>query len=142
MAFDGYLLKMGADEFPLSFVFKESYKVVPNRRQDLDSGRNANGILERTVLDHTASTISFQTKAMWNDELDEMMSFIREHYSIEKEKKIVLKYFCPDINKYKTGEFYVPDIEYSINMVDVETRTCNFSEFKFIAITQGLFQIH
>lgn len=129
MAFNGYLLKMGADIFPLSFVYKESYKVAPNRMQDLDSGRNANGVLERNVLDHMPSTISFQTKPMWNEELDEMMSFIRSHYSVEKEKKVVLEYFCPDINGYKTGEFYVPDIEYPINMVDLENNRILYNGF-------------
>lgn len=129
MAFNGYLLKMGADNFPLSFVYKESYKVAPNRRQDLDSGRNANGVLERNVLDHMPSTISFQTKPMWNDELDKMMSFIRSHYSVEKEKKVVLEYFCPDINGYKVGEFYVPDIEYPINMVDLDNNRILYNGF-------------
>lgn len=129
MAFNGYLLKMGADIFPLSFVYKESYKVTPNRRQDIDSGRNANGVLERNVLDHAPSTISFQTKPMWNNDLEEMMSFIRSHYSVEKEKKVVLEYFCPDINGYKVGEFYVPDIEYPINMVDLEQNRILYNGF-------------
>lgn len=120
MAFNGYLLKMGADVFPLSFVFKNSYVVTPNRRLDVDSATNANGVLERNVLDHTASTISFQTKPMYNHELNELMAFIRNHYSVEKEKKLVLEYYCPDIDDYKVGEFYVPDIAFPIDMVDLE----------------------
>lgn len=130
MAFNGYLLKMGGDIFPLSFVYKESYKVTPNRRQDLDSGRNANGVLQRNVLDHMPSTISFQAKPMHNDELDEMMSFIRSHYAVEKEKKVILEYFCPDINGYKTGEFYVPDIEYVINRVDLKKNKIFYNGFQ------------
>lgn len=130
MAFNGYLLKMGGDIFPLSFVYKESYKVTPNRRQDLDSGRNANGVLQRNVLDHMPSTISFQTKPMHNDDLDEMMSFIRSHYAVEKEKKVILEYFCPDINGYKTGEFYVPDIEYVINRVDLKKNKIFYNGFQ------------
>ena len=130
MAFEGYLLKMGGDVFPLSFVYKESYKITPNRRQDLDSGRNANGILERNVLDHMPSTISFQAKPMNNTDLDKMMSFIRSHYVSEREKKLIIEYFCPDINGYKTGEFYVPDIEYVINMVDVEKKTILYYGFQ------------
>lgn len=129
MAFNGYLLKMGADIFPLSFVYKESYKVAPSRRQDLDSGRNANGVLERNVLDHMPSTISFNAKPMWNTELNTMMSFIRSHYIVEKEKKVILEYYCPDIDDYKTGEFYVPDIEYTINMVDTEKKAILYNGF-------------
>ncbi|MBQ2902415.1 MAG: hypothetical protein IJE49_11300 [Agathobacter sp.] len=130
MAFNGYLLKMGEDIFPLFFVFKESYKVVPNRRVDLDSSRNANGKLQRNVLDHMPSTISFQTKPMWNDELNEMMSFIRSHFSVEKEKKMILEYYCPDTDDYKTGEFYVPDIEYSISRVDLENNKIFYNGFQ------------
>ena len=130
MAFNGYLLKMGADVFPLSFVYKNSYSITPNRRQDVDSTRNANGVLERNVLDHMPSTISFQTKPMYNDDLEKMMSFIRSHYSVEKEKKLVLEYYCPDINGYKTGEFYVPDISFPIDMVDVKNKRILYREFQ------------
>lgn len=129
MAYNGYLIKMGVDVFPLSFVFANSYSITPNRRQDVDSTRNANGILERNVLDHMPSTISFETKPMDNIKLNEMMSFIRSHYSVEKEKKIVLEYYCPDIDDYKTGEFYVPDITYPINMVDNNTNTILYNSF-------------
>ena len=130
MAFNGYLLKMGADVFPLSFVYKNSYSITPNRRQDVDSTRHANGVLERNVLDHMPSTISFQTKPMYNDDLEKMMSFIRSHYSVEKEKKLVLEYYCPDINGYKTGEFYVPDISFPIDMVDVKNKRILYREFQ------------
>jgi hypothetical protein len=130
MAFDGYLLKMGADVFPLSFVYKNSYTITPNRRQDVDPTRNADGVLERNVLDHMPSTISFQTKPMYNNELNALMSFIRSHYSVEKEKKIVLEYYCPDLDDYKTGEFYVPDISFPIDMVDVEQRRILYREFQ------------
>lgn len=130
MAYNGYLIKMGVDIFPLSFVFANSYTVTPNRRQDVDSNRNANGILDRNVLDHMPSTISFQTKPMWNNELNAMMTFIRSHYSIEKEKKIVLEYYCPDIDEYKTGEFYVPDIAFPINMVDNEHNAILYNSFQ------------
>lgn len=130
MAFNGYLLKMGADIFPLSFVYKESYKVAPNRRQDLDSNRNANGKLERNVLEHMPSTISFQTKPMYNNDLDKMMQFIRSHYTVEKERKLLLTYYCPDINDYKTGEFYMPDIEFVMNMVDIEGNRILYNGFQ------------
>jgi len=127
MAYNGSLISIGADNFPLKYVFKESYKVAPNRRQDIDSTRNANGILVRNVLDHTASTISFSTKPMWNDELAELMSFLRNHYSVEKEKKLIITYYCPDLDDYKTGEFYIPDIEFPIYRV--ESKRIFYSSF-------------
>lgn len=122
MAFNGSLIKLSGDNFPLQYVFKESYKVTPNRRQDLDPYRDANGLLHRNTLSHTATTITFQTKPMWNDEFDTMMSFIRTRYTNSLEKKLHITYFSPDINDYKTGYFYVPDVEYNMDLVDTTRR--------------------
>lgn len=129
MAFTGSLIRVGGDNFPLTFVFKESYKIAPNRRQDLDSTRNASGYLERNVLDHTASTISFTTVPMNNIKLNQMMAWVRSHYVSEKEKKIALTYYCPDIDDYKTGIFYVPDIEFPIRMVDLDHNIIEYNSF-------------
>lgn len=130
MAFNGYLLKVGNTTFPLSFVYKESYSVTPNRRMDLDSFRDANGELHRTVLDHAPSTISFSTVPMDNVKLAQMMNLIRSNYVNEQEKKIYLEYYCPDKDEYQTGNFYVPDIEFPIHMVDLEKNKILYKSFK------------
>ena len=129
MAFEGYLLKMGAEVFPLSFVYKESYEITPNRRQDLNSTRNANGVLQRNVLAHRPSTISLSTKPMSNVELAKMMELITRNFVAENERKIALTYYCPDINGYKTGNFYMPDITFPINLVDIENNTILYNSF-------------
>lgn len=129
MAFDGYLLKVGADLFPLSFVFKESYEVTPNRRQDLNSTRNANGILQRTVLAHKPSTIKLTTKPMDNTELAEMMGLITSNFVVENERKVELTYYAPDIDGYKSGFFYIPDISFPINMVDLDNNRILYNSF-------------
>lgn len=120
MAFQGYLMKIGQTVFPLSFVFKESYNITPNRRQDLDPFRNANGVLNRNVVPHMVTTISIKTKPMWNDEMNKLMTLISNNYINEKEKKVSLTYYCPDLDDYKVGEFYVPDVEFNMNYVDTE----------------------
>lgn len=118
MAFNGSLISLGGSNFPLKYVFKESYKVTPNRRQDLDPYRDANGNLHRNVLSHTATTITFQTKPMWNTDFEAMMSFIRNRYTNVAEKKLSITYYSPDTDSYKTGNFYMPDMEFNMNMVD------------------------
>lgn len=118
MAFNGYLLKLGGTTLPLKYIFKESYKVTPNRRQDLDPKRDETGKLHRNTLEHTATTISFQTKPMWNDEMASLMSLIRGSYSNSLEKKVSVTYFSPDTNSYHSGTFYVPDIEFTIDLID------------------------
>ena len=132
MAFNGSLMKLGEDNLPLSYMYKESYTITPNRRQDMDSTRNANGELIRNVLGHTASTISFQTKPMWNTELSNLMAFIRSHYINAQEKKLSITYYSPDLDDYKTGEFYIPDVEYPMIRVDNNRILYNSFTLEFI----------
>lgn len=134
MGYDGYLLKMGNDIFPTKFVFKESYEITPNQMLDVNPTTNANGKLKRTVLEHMPSIISFQTKPMWNNDLKELMSFIRNHYLVEKEKKLIITYYCPDIDEYKTGEFYVPNIVFPVYLIDNKRKRIFYNGFqlKFI----------
>lgn len=117
MAFNGSLLTFGGTNVPLKYIKADSYAVTPNRRQDLDPYRDANGELHRNTLSHTATTIKFETKAMWNNDFATFMSLIRNSYSDDLEKKVSVTYYCPDLDSYKTGDFYVPDVEYSIYMV-------------------------
>jgi hypothetical protein len=117
--FAGYLLKMGGDIFPHKYIEYESYKITPNRRFDLDSTRNANGQLTRYVLDKTASTIEFNLRELNQDGQEEVQGFIRNHYALEKEKKALLEYWSPDISGYKTGAFYVPDVEWTIKKMEL-----------------------
>jgi hypothetical protein len=121
MAFNGSLLKFSGDNFPLKYVFKESYKVTPNRRQDLDPYRNANGKLIRNTLSHKPTTISFATVPMWNTDMAKFMKLIRDSYTVSKERKLYVNYFSPDTNGYDSGWFYVPDVEYEIDLVNERT---------------------
>lgn len=111
MAYDGYVMKFGSDEFDMGYIYKDSFAITPNRRQDLDSYRNANGYLKRFVLDHTATTITFQTKPMKRHDFVVMMAFIRNHFSEPQERKLTITYYSPDVNDYRTGNFYMPDFE-------------------------------
>lgn len=131
MAFDGTLLKMGTDVFPLRFVYADSYKITPNRRQDLDPDTDANGVLHRNVVSHMPSTIAFTAKPMKNAELAEMMAFIRNHYTNTAEKKLNLTYYCPDLDGYQTGEFYLdPNVEFPINYVDSTKKVIQYGSFE------------
>ena len=111
MAYNGYIMKFGNDVFNMDWIFRDSFSITPNRRQDLDSYRNANGKLIRNVLDHTATTITFQTKPMTRHNFALMMEFIRNHFISSQERKVRINYYSPDINAYRTGDFYMPDFE-------------------------------
>ena len=117
MAFNGSLIALSGDNFPLTYVFKESYKITPDARLDLDPFRSTEGYLMRNVLAHTASKVTFQVKPMWNEQHAEMWSFIRAHYTNELERKVELTYWQPETDDYKTGEFYIPDFSPQMDLV-------------------------
>lgn len=134
MDFNGSLIKIGQTVFPLSYVFTNSYSIVPNSRLDMGSFQDANGILQRNVIDHAPSTIELKTKPMTNIELSEMMRLMKGNYINVNERKVLLTYYCPDMDEYKEGTFYVPDIAFPINRVDQKTNTVYYNSFtlKFI----------
>ena len=106
MAFNGYLISSGGERFDDTNIYKESYE-IGREDMDLDSFRNANGVLERNVLDHSSVVITFETKPMTNDAFANMMGFFSRHYSVPRERKISLVYFLPEDNDYHSGEFYM-----------------------------------
>lgn len=130
MSFNGSLLTMGNDRFPLTYVYKESYKITPQARLDLDPFRNTEGWLMRNVLDHTASKITFQTKPMWNVDHAAMWAFIRSHYTDAHERKISLVYYCPDVDDYASGTFYIPDFTPPMDLVDVARQKILFLSYE------------
>ena len=53
--YQGYLVKIGNIKLEYKYIQYGSYTVTPNQRQDLDSFRDNNGYLHRTVLSHIAT---------------------------------------------------------------------------------------
>jgi hypothetical protein len=129
MAFAGYLLKVGGTTFPLTYVFKESYKINTQSRIDLDSNRNANGILMRNVLEHTVTKITMTTRPMWNTDLSAMMAILNGAFINAQERKVNAIYYNPLTDDYGSGVFYVPDIEPKMNLVDLDNNRILYNSF-------------
>jgi hypothetical protein len=131
MAFNGTLLQFGADKFPSKWIQAESYIVTPERRLDLDSGvNNANGVLQRNVLEHRATTISFSVRdGMFEDENAELWAWIAAHYIIESEQKVRVTYYSPKTNTNLTGDFYIPDVEFPIYYVDSKHKKIQYRSY-------------
>lgn len=111
MAFSGYLIKVGSNNIPNRFISLKSYKSTPNRQQDLDSYRDANGYLKRNILPHTATTIQFSTPYLRLADKQALQAFLPSR------KKLSLTYWNDETNAYATGDFYIPDVEYAIYSV-------------------------
>jgi hypothetical protein len=114
MAFSGYLLKAGGFEIPTSFIAIGTYKVTPNQRLETSAERNTDGMLIRSTVAHTPTKIEFQTIRMYNSQVNAFMTYLSNAYTDVLAKKLSLNYYVPDLDAYQTGEFYVPDINFTI----------------------------
>lgn len=114
MAYNGYLLRVGDYTIPEKYIGEGTYTISPNKRLDQDSYRDADGILKRNALRHTASAIEFETGSLYENEMDELMENIQRNFKNYYERNVDCSYYDPENRTYKTGEFYIPDIDFSI----------------------------
>ena len=137
MAFSGYLIKLGGaggTTLPLKYMRYETYKAAPNQRFDLNSTRDTTGLLHRTALAHTATKIEFETPYMTNSDINTLMTMIRSHWVSVNERKIVLQYYDSETDSYKTGNFYMPDINFDIRNIDLTKNIINYQQIRFAFI--------
>ncbi len=85
----------------------ETFKITPNARQDLDSYRDTEGVLQRNALAHTATIVEFDTVPMWDNKFSSMMSAITSSYSNVNERDGTATYFDEENQTTKTGHFYL-----------------------------------
>lgn len=114
MAYNGYLIKVGSYTIPQDKIRAESYSAVLHV-QDLDSFRDANGLLNRTALEHTVPEVNFELKAlMTNAEVSEIFSNIRNNYTVPLERRVSATVYVPELDDYVTQDMYMPDTNFPI----------------------------
>ena len=94
LVFDNYIKYDGLDP-------------TPNARQDLDSYRDADGVLQRNALQHTASSIEFTTRVMWDSEFEPMIKQMVANYQNYAERDAICTYFDFENMEEKQGHFYL-----------------------------------
>lgn len=101
------LFKFGNVSFK-GLIRAETYEITPNARQDLDSYRDAQGILRRTALGHTATVIEFDVKMLNEQQMSDLLTGMRDAYINPNERDAQCTYFDPETNTWnKTGHFYL-----------------------------------
>lgn len=114
MGYNGYLIKVGNYTIPQNKIKAESYNAILHI-QDLDSFRDANGLLNRTALEHTVAEVNFELKAMLtNADVSEIFSNIRNNYTVPAERKVSATIYIPELNDYVTQDMYMPDVSFTI----------------------------
>lgn len=118
MAYQGYLIKVGNYSIPYRYIQAESYKVTFNS-QDLDSYRDANGVLHRNTLDSFAPKVEFNVVPMLtNVQFEDLMANIRANYTVPKERKVNASVYIPEKNDYYNTTMYLSDFTPEIYYAD------------------------
>lgn len=112
MAYQGYLVKVGAAAFPMRYIRAETYKCTPAQRIDQGSDSDATGVLHRTVLPHTRSKIEFETPQLRGADVAAINRLLGIAGNVRRDVSIT--YFDHESQSYKTAECYMPDVAYTI----------------------------
>lgn len=135
MAFDGTLLTVGSYAITGErYIEYGKYNATINI-QDLDSYRDANGVLHRNALEHAPVKVEIETRDnLTNEELGTFMSSIRSNYITVGERKANVRAFVPEINDYITQEMYMPDPQFKIKRIDPNTNTVYYESTRLAFI--------
>ena len=140
MAFSGYLLKLISTsnvktEIPLKYIRYSTYKVTPDQMLDLDTGlRDITGVMHRNVVAHTATKVEFETPSMTNTDVNALITLLMNHVRVARERDVYLEYYDVYTNGYKTGHFYIPDINFEIRNVDSTNNVINYNQVRIAFI--------
>jgi hypothetical protein len=89
--------------------------------------RATTGVLKRTTVEHTASKIDFTTPPITNRDMGAINTLLSTAYTDVKSRTLDLRYYDPETDSYKTGTFYVPDIDYEITRIDTALTMIQYS---------------
>lgn len=116
MAFNGWLVKFGDTAVPNKYL--EKYKETPNQRVDLDAYRDQAVLLHRETSPNYKSKITIPIRKLYLGEKILLKAIIDSGMINETERKVSVTYWNSEEMDYKSGVFYIPDIEYTISHVD------------------------
>ena len=116
MAFEGWLVKFGDTAVPNGYL--EKYKETPNQRIEVSAYRDADVLLHRETSPNYKSKIVIPIRKLYLGEKILLKAIIDSGMVNETERKISATYWNSEEMNYKSGIFYIPDIEYTISRVD------------------------
>lgn len=131
MAFAGYLLRVGSYEIDGTFYINYDKYNVTRQIQDLDSYRDANGVLNRNALDHAPIKVEFETREnLTNADVATFFGAIRSNFTIPKERKAMVTAYVPELDDYVTQEMYMPDPQFKIKKIEPVTNVIKYESIR------------
>lgn len=118
---------------PLGMIRYETYQITPQQTIDLDSYRSENGNLLRNPV-ATKCKLEFNTPLMTDTQWGEIWNIIKAGFNNNTERKLKLKYYDTLSATYKTGYFYVPDVQTTIRNIEEGPGVINYQEIRLAFI--------
>lgn len=128
VTFEGWLLKVNGIIFPNKLILYDTYEITPDQIMDLDPYRDANGLLHRNIVPHTATTIEFSTPPLRLNDVDWLNEFITK----ENRNQCEIEYWNPNTFSYVVGTFYIADVKYGVIGIDEKTKNALYKSVKLI----------
>jgi hypothetical protein len=135
MAFAGYLIKAGGSggtEIPLEYMKISSYSAEV-QRVERENNRAITGLLHRDVAPRTHVEIGFETKALSNTSLAALNALIRNEMIDLTQRNIMIEYYEPETDSYRTASCYMPDVQFPIRKAESQTELI-FEPVKYVFI--------
>ena len=108
MAYGGFLLKIGDYVVSGKNIISADGISITRNVQDLDSYRDANGVLHRDALEHAPIKVEFSTRNMLTDaQLQDFLGNIRRNYTNAAERKVIATVYVPELGEYRSCEMYL-----------------------------------
>lgn len=135
MGFEGWLLKFGSQEFPLDLIKQKSWKSTPNQRQETEAWQDINGKLHRETASHFRTKIEFETvDDLTLEEKSKIQEVINSSVIDAKQRKANITYWNDETNSYTKAVVYVPDIDFTIKEIDVESKNIYYNSIRIALI--------
>ena len=137
MGFNGYLIKLGGaggTELPMKYIAIGSYKSTPDQRMESKATRSVTGILHRTTVEHKAVKIEFTTPAITNKDVSALNTLLQGQYIDALERKIKIQFYNQETDSYREATCYMPDVDYTIDHIDLSTNTVVYNPVRFAFI--------
>lgn len=130
MAFEGWLIKFGNTALPNNYL--EKYKETPNQRLELDAYRDVAALLHRETSPNYKSKIVVPIRKLYLGEKIVLKAIVDSGAVSdgERERKVSVTYWNSEEMDYKSGVFYMPDIEYTITHVDIRKFNMVYEPFE------------
>lgn len=133
-SFEGWLLKYGSKIVPNKYLAYDDYTATPNQRTEVEAYRDLNNLLHRDTSPNFKTKIDFNTRPLYLAEKIDLQSVFASGLINRAQRKYNVTYWDDEQNTYRTGVFYMPDVDYKIINVDEETKNILYNKMRFALI--------